>query len=113
MIKNRLIQFKSSSSFNSLLQNIPFYHSTTTPLKPYLGKEHAQFPTVLHYTTARKYGRKAEKQKYCTQQNEIYDVVGFLLFFFCSFFKQQVSEHTRLFSDGHEEHFNGFSTALS
>ena len=79
-----------------------------------MGKEHAQFPTLLHYTTARgKYGRKAEQQKGCTQQNDINDFVGFLFFFFCSFFKQQVSEHTRLFSDGHEEHFNGFSTALS
>ena len=91
MIKNRLIQFKSSSSFNSLLQNIPFYHSTTTPLKPYLGKEHAQFPTVLHYTTARKYGRKAEQQKGCTQQNDINDFVGFLLLFFFLFVFQATS----------------------
>ena len=32
---------------------------------------------------------------------------------FCPFFKQQVSEHTRLFFDGHKEHFFGFSPALS
>ena len=37
-MKNRLIQFHSSSSFHSLSQNIPFYQSTITPLKPYLGK---------------------------------------------------------------------------
>ena len=72
------------------------------------------FPQYCIIQQRAKYGRKAEKQKYCTQQNEINDVVGFLFFFFfCSFFKQQVSEHTSLFSDGHEEHFNGFSTALS
>ena len=28
----RFIQLHSSSSFNSLLQNIPFYNSTTAPL---------------------------------------------------------------------------------
>ena len=57
---------------------------------------------------------KRNNKKGCTQQNEINDFVGFLLmFFFCSFLKQQVSEHTRLFSDGHKKHFNGFSTALS
>ena len=62
-MKNRLIQFHGSSSFNSLSQNIPFYQSTTTPLKPYLGKGIGEFRTVLHCATAQKYGRKAEKQK--------------------------------------------------
>ena len=52
---------------------------------PYLGNEHAQFPTVLRYTTAQKYGRKAEQQKGCTQQTGINAVVGF--FFFFSFFQ--------------------------
>ena len=87
-----------------------FYYSSTAPLNPSLGKEHEQFPTLLRYTTARKYERKAEQRKGCTRQNEINAVVGF---FFGSFFKQQVSEHTRLFSDDHKEHFNGFSSALS
>ena len=109
-MKNRLIQFHGSSSFHSLSQNIPFYQSTTTPLKPYLGKRIGEFPTVLHFATAQKYERKAEKQKGFTQPTEIVAVV---VFFFCSFFKQQVSEHNILFSDGHKEYFIGFSTALS
>ena len=74
-------------------------------------REYAKCPTVLHCTTAQKYGRKAEKQKGCTKPTEI--VVAVVFFFFFSFFKLQVSEHTRLFSDCHKEHFNGFSTALS
>ena len=78
---------------------------------PCLGNEHAQFPIVLHYTTVQKYGRKAEQQKGCTQQTGINAVVGFFFFFF--FFSSSNSGHTRLFSDGHKEHFNGFSTALS
>ena len=53
---------------------------------------------------------KRKKQNGCTQQTEIVAVVVAFLFFF---FKQQVSEHTRIFSDGHKEHFNCFSTALS
>ena len=110
-MKNRLIQFHGSSSFHSLSQNIPFYQSTTTPLKPYLGKGIGEFPTVLHCATAQKYGRKAEKQKGFTHPTEIVAVVVF--FFFCSFFKQQVSKHNILFSDGHKEYFIGFSTALS
>ena len=52
---------------------------------PYLGNEHAQFPTVFRYTTAQKYGRKAELQKGCTQQTGINAVVSFLFFFL--FFK--------------------------
>ena len=51
---------------------------------PYLGNEHAQFPTVLRYTTAQKYGRKAEQQKGCTQKTGINAIVGF---FFFSFFQ--------------------------
>ena len=49
---------------------------------PCLGNEHAQFPTVLRYTTAQKYGRKAEQQKGCTQQTGINAVVGFFFSFF-------------------------------
>ena len=63
-----------------------------------LGKEHAQFPTLLHYTTARgKYGRKAEQQKGCTQQNDINDFVGFLLFFFFVRFSSNKSLSTPYF----------------
>ena len=111
-MKNRLIQFHGSSSFNSLSQNISFYHSTTTPLKPYLAKGIGEIPTVLDCATAQKYGRKAEQQKGFTQPTEIVAVVVFF-FFFCSFFKQQVSKHNILFSDGHKEYFIAFSAALS
>ena len=54
---------------------------------PYLGNEHAQFPTVLRYTTAQKYGRKAEQQKGCTQQTGINAVVVVVVVFFFLFFK--------------------------
>ena len=51
---------------------------------PYLGNEHAQFPTVLRYTTAQKYGRKAEQQKGCTQKKP---ELTLLWVFFFSFFQ--------------------------
>ena len=111
-MKNRLIQFHGSSSFNSLSQNIPFYQSTTTPLKPYLGEGIGEFPTVLHCATAQKYGRKAEKQKGYTQPTEIVAFVV-LLFFFVRFSSNKSLSTTYFFSDGHKEYFIGFSTALS
>ena len=87
-----MIQLKSSSSFNSLLQNIPFYHSTTTPLKPYLGKEYAQFPTVLHYTTARKIRTDSGKTKmlHPTKRNLM------MLSVFCCFFFVRFSSNKSL-----------------
>ena len=45
-------------------------------------REYAKFPTVLHCTTAQKYGRKAEKQKGCTKPTEIVVAVVFFLFVF-------------------------------
>ena len=52
-----MIQSNSSSSFNSLSQNILFYHSTNNLFKPYVWAwEHAKSPTVLHCTTMQKYG---------------------------------------------------------
>ena len=44
-------------------------------------REYAKFPTVLHCTTAQKYGRKAEKQKGCTKPTEIVVAVFFFFFF--------------------------------
>ena len=76
----RFIQLHSSSSFNSLFQIYLFI----TPLLrhlPYLSNEYVQFPTVFRYTTAQKYGRKAEQQKGCTQQTGINAVVGFFFLF--------------------------------
>ena len=117
-MKNRLIQFHSSSSFHSLSQNIPFYQSTTTPLKPYLGKGIGEFPTVLHCATAQKYGRKAEKQKGFTHPTEIVAVVVF--FFFVRFssnkslsttyFFLMVIKNTLLVSQRHSLDWN--NTAL-
>ena len=117
-MKNRLIQFHGSSSFHSLSQNIPFYQSTTTPLKPYLGKGIGEFPTVLHCATAQKYGRKAEKQKGFTQPTEIVAVVVF--FFFVRFssnkslsttyFFLMVIKNTLLVSQRHSLDWN--NTAL-
>ena len=73
-MKNRLIQFHGSSSFRSLSQNIPFYQSTTTPLKP-------QYCIVQqrHNTDG-----KRKKQNGCTQQAEIVAVVVSFLFIFSS-----------------------------
>ena len=68
------------------------------------------FPKYSIIQQRKKYGRKAEQEKGCTQQTEIN--VGFF-FPFGLFFKQKVSKHTRLFSDGHKEYLNGSSTALS
>ena len=99
-MKNRLIQFHSSSSFHSLSQNIPFYQSTTTPLKPYLGKGICEFPTVLHCATAQKYGRKAEKQKGFTQPTEIVAVVVFFCFFFVRFSSNKSLSTTDFFLMG-------------
>ena len=95
-MKNRLIQFHGSSSFNSLSQNIPFYQSTTTPLKPYLGKGIGEFPTVLHCATAQKYGRKAEKQKRFHTTNRNCCCCRFF-FFFCSFFNNKSLSTTYFF----------------
>lgn len=103
-----MIQSNSSSSFNSLSQNILFYHSTTNLFKPYVWAwEHAKSPTVLHCTTMQKYGLGAEQQKSCTQQTENVAVIGFL-----TFLKQQVSENTRLFPDGHKEQLDCFNCTL-
>ena len=52
--------------------------------------------------------RKKTKRLHTTNRN-----CSCCHFFFIHFFKQQVSENTRIFSDGHKEHFNCFSTALS
>ena len=116
-MKNRLIQFHGSSSFNSLSQNIPFYQSTTTPLKPYLGKGKGEFPTVLHCATAQKYGRKAEKQKGFTQPTEIVAVVVFFFVRFSSnkslsttYFFLMVIKNTLLVSQRHSLDWN--NTAL-
>ena len=67
------------------------------------------FPQYCIIQQRAKYGRKAEKQKCCTQQNEINDVVSF----FVRFSSNKSLSTPDFFSDGHEEHFNGFSTALS
>ena len=115
-MKNRLIQFHGSSSFNSLSQNISFYQSTTTPLKPYLGKGIGEFPTVLHCATAQKYGRKAEQQKGFTQPTEIVAVVVFFLFVFqattlsTTYFFLMVIKNTLLVSQRHSLDWN--NTAL-
>ena len=118
-MKNRLIQFHGSSSFNSLSQNIPFYHSTTTPLKPYLAKGIGEIPTVLDCATAQKYGRKAEQQKGFTKPTEIVAVV---VFFFCfvrfssnkslntTYFFLMVIKNTLLLSQRHSLDWN--NTAL-
>ena len=101
-MKNRLIQFHGSSSFHSLSQNIPFYQSTTTPLKPYLGKGICKIShSIALYNSAMKRLHTTNRNCSCCH------------FCFVHFFKQQVSERTRPFSDGHKEHFNCFSTALS
>ena len=118
-MKNRLIQFHGSLSFNSLSQNIPFYQSTTTPLKPYLGKGIGEFPTVLHCATAQKYGRKAEKQKGFTQPTEIVAVVVLFCFFVrfssnkslsTTYFFLMVIKNTLLVSKRHSLDWN--NTAL-
>ena len=116
-MKNRLIQFHGSSSFHSLSQNIPFYQSTTTPLKPYLGKRIGEFPTVLHFATAQKYERKAEKQKGFTQPTEIVAVVVFFFVRFSSnkslsttYFFLMVIKNTLLVSQRHSLDWN--NTAL-
>ena len=117
-MKNRLIQFHGSSSFNSLSQNIPFYQSTTTPLKPDLGKGIGEFPTVLHCATAQKYGRKAEQQKGFTQPKLL--LLSFFFFFFVRFssnkslsttyFFLMVIKNTLLVSQRHSLDWN--NTAL-
>ena len=109
-MKNRLTQFHSSSSCHSLSQNIPFYQSTITPLKPYLGKGICKISHSIALYNSAKIRTESGKTKRLYKTNRNCCCCGF---FFCSFFKQQVSEHTRLFSDCHKEHFNGFSTALS
>ena len=45
--------------------------------------------------------------KSCTQQTENVAVIGFL-----TFLKQQVSENTRLFPDGHKEQLDCFNRTL-
>ena len=54
-----------------------------------------------------KYVLGAEQQKSCTQQTENVAVIGFL-----TFLKQQVSENTRLFPDGHKEQLDCFNRTL-
>ena len=89
-----------------------FYQSTTTPLKPYLGKGICKISHSIALYNSAKIRTESRKTKRLYKTNRNCCCCRFF-FFFCSFFKQQVSEHTRLFSDCHKEHFNGFSTALS
>ena len=109
-MKNRLIQFHGSSSFHSLSQNIPFYQSTTTPLKPYLGKGICKISHSIALYNSPIIRTESGKNKTVAHKKPKLLLLSFL---FVHFFKQQVSEHTRIFSDGHKEHFNCFSTALS
>ena len=85
IMKNRLIQFHGSSSFHSLSQNIPFYQSTTTPLKPYLGKGICKIShSIALYNSAIIRTESGKKQNGCTQQTEIVAVVISFLFIFSS-----------------------------
>ena len=54
---------------------------------------------------------KRNKKKVAPNKPKLMLLSGF--FPFGLFFKQKVSKHTRLFSDGYKEYLNGSSTALS
>ena len=76
-MKNRLIQFHGSSSFHSLSQNIPFYQSTTTPLKPYLGKGICKISHSIALYNSAKIRTESGKTKrlYKTNRNCCYCLV--------------------------------------
>ena len=80
----RFIQLHSSSSFNSLLQNIPFI----TPLLrhlPYLGNEHAQFPQYCGIQQRKNTEGKRNNKKVAPNKPELTLLLVFSFFF--SFFQ--------------------------
>ena len=65
---------------------MPFINPRLRHLNHIWAREYAKFPTVLHRTTAQKYGRKAEKQGF-TKPTEIFVAVFFFFFFFLFVFQ--------------------------